>query len=576
MLIELSITNLAIIDSLRLSLSPGLNVLTGETGAGKSIIIDAMNLLLGERASSEMIRSGCSSGAVEGVFGLEVDASSELAAMLREQGLDDDLSEGTLIVRREISRSRRNICRINGRAVTLSALQALGRHLVDIHGQGDHLSLLQPRRHVDFVDSFGGLWPERQAFAQGVSSLHAVRRELAILQQDERELARRMDLLRYQVQEIEAARLQPGEEETLRAERDLLSSAERRLQLATGAYQSLYEGEEEQRAAIDLMAEVQESLAELAGLDPTMAEMQAAAESCGYQLEDLARTVRAYYEGIEYEPDDLDRIEERLDLIAGLKRKYGDSLQEVLAYAQRADDELDSISHSEERIEALEAQEAELLERLAADGQVLSVHRHRSADRLAAIVEVELDQLSMAEAQFSVEMAWRPHEAGLRVDGERYAFDASGMDRVEFYIAPNPGEDSKPLARIASGGETSRLMLALKTALSSIDTVPTLIFDEIDTGIGGRVGSVVGHKLWTLAQDHQVLCVTHLAHIASHAGQHLRVVKQVVDGRTASAVETLAEDERVAELAVMLGGADTEATRRSAREMLERVPSVDH
>jgi len=576
LLIELSITNLAIIDSLRLSLSPGLNVLTGETGAGKSIIIDAMNLLLGERASSEMIRSGCSSGAVEGVFGLEVDASSELAAMLREQGLDDDLSEGTLIVRREISRSRRNICRINGRAVTLSALQALGRHLVDIHGQGDHLSLLQPRRHVDFVDSFGGLWPERQAFAQGVSSLHAVRRELAILQQDERELARRMDLLRYQVQEIEAARLQPGEEETLRAERDLLSSAERRLQLATGAYQSLYEGEEEQRAAIDLMAEVQESLAELAGLDPTMAEMQAAAESCGYQLEDLARTVRAYYEGIEYEPDDLDRIEERLDLIAGLKRKYGDSLQEVLAYAQRADDELDSISHSEERIEALEAQEAELLERLAADGQVLSVHRHRSADRLAAIVEVELDQLSMAEAQFSVEMAWRPHEAGLRVDGERYAFDASGMDRVEFYIAPNPGEDSKPLARIASGGETSRLMLALKTALSSIDTVPTLIFDEIDTGIGGRVGSVVGHKLWTLAQDHQVLCVTHLAQIASHAGQHLRVVKQVVDGRTASAVETLAEDERVAELAVMLGGADTEATRRSACEMLERVPSVDH
>jgi len=495
--------------------------------------------------------------------------------MLREQGLDEDISEGTLIVRREISRSRRNICRINGRAVTLGVLQALGRHLVDIHGQGDHLSLLQPRRHVDFVDSFGGLWPEREAFAGRVSELQTVRRELAVLQQDERELARRMDLLRYQVQEIEAARLQPGEEETLRAERDLLSSAERRLQLATGAYQSLYEGEEEQRAAIDLMAAVQEALAELAGLDSSMAEMQAAAESCGYQLEDLARTVRAYSEGIEYEPDDLDRIEERLDLIAGLKRKYGDSLSEVLAYAQRASDELDSIGHSEERIEVLEALESELLDRLAVDGQALSRHRHLAADRLAAIVEAELDQLSMAEAEFSVDMTWRPQEAGLRVGGERFAFDASGMDRVEFYIAPNPGEDAKPLARIASGGETSRLMLALKTALSSIDTVPTLIFDEIDTGIGGRVGSVVGHKLWTLAQDHQVLCVTHLAQIACHAGQHLRVSKQIVEGRTASAVEALGDDARVAELAVMLGGADTEATRRSAREMLERVQLGD-
>jgi len=575
LLIELSITNLAIIDSLRLSLLPGLNVLTGETGAGKSIIIDAMNLLLGERASSEMIRSGCASGAVEGVFGLDAGATNELAAMLSEQGLDDDLSEGTLIVRREISRSRRNICRINGRAVTLGMLQALGRHLVDIHGQGDHLSLLQPRRHVDFVDSFGGLWPEREAFGERVSELQAVRRELAVLQQDERELARRMDLLHYQVQEIEAARLKPGEEKTLRAERDLLSSAERRLQLATGAYQALYEGEEEQRAAIDLVADVEEALSELAGLDPTMAEVQSAAESCGYQLEDLARTVRAYFEGIEYEPDDLNRIEERLDLIAGLRRKYGDSLQEVLAYAQSASAELDSISHSEERIEALEAQEATLLERLATDGQVLCGRRHQAADRLAAIVEAELDQLSMAEAQFRVEMTWREREAGLRVDGKRYAFDASGMDRVEFYIAPNPGEDAKPLAKIASGGETSRLMLALKTALSSVDPVPTLIFDEIDTGIGGRVGSVVGHKLWALAQGHQVLCVTHLAQIACYAAQHLRVSKQVVDGRTASALQALEGDERVAELAVMLGGASTEATRRSAREMLVRTQRDD-
>ena len=571
MLIELSITNLAIIDALRLTLVPGFNVLTGETGAGKSIIIDAMNLLLGERASTDMVRTGCAGGAVEGVFALAVDEMDELSTLLCEQGLEDDLAEETLILRREISRSRRNICRVNGRAVTLNVLQALGSHLVDIHGQGEHLSLLQPRRHVDFVDHYGGLWPERIAFGERVAALQAVRRELAALQQDERELARRIDLLRYQMGEIEAARLQGGEEATLRHQRNLLTSSERRLQLAAEAYEALYEGEDEQRAVVDLMGAVQEALTELARLDPAVGEVQGIAESCGYQLEDLARTVRDYRDDIEYEPDELMQIEERLDLITSLKLKYGDSISEVLAFAQRAGEELDTISHSEERIEELTARGATLLSELAEAGRILSAHRREAADRLSAAIEDELQQLGMAEARFSVEIAWRADESGVSLDGERYGFDATGIDRVEFFIAPNPGEDAKPLAKTASGGETSRLMLALKTALSTIDPVPTLIFDEIDTGIGGRVGSVVGEKLWTLAQDHQVFCVTHLAQIACYGAQHLRVSKQVVEGRTTSQAAPLVSDARISELAVMLGGVDTEATRHSAREMLQRV-----
>ncbi|HHX64031.1 MAG TPA: DNA repair protein RecN [Chloroflexi bacterium] len=571
MLAELSIRNFAIIEQLRLQFGPGFSVLTGETGTGKSIIIDAVSLLLGERASTDLIRTGSDSATIEAVFTLSPDLAASLNPILEEQGLADG---NELILRREISRNRRSICRVNGHAVTLTAFQEIGHHLIDIHGQGEHLSLMQVRRHVDFLDRYAGLVSPRQEFAAQVERLRRVRRELANLRRDERELARRVDLLTYQIQEIEAAALQPGEEDELRRQRTLLANAEKRMQLSARIYDLLSQGEEEQRSAADLLSDASESLTDLARLDDALAEESRQLEGLLDQLEDLARTMRNYRDEIEYDPRGLEEVEERIELIHELERKYGDSIEDVLEFARRAQEELDNISHSEERLEELMAEEAALLRGIAARGQALSAARREAAGRLSRDIEEQLADLNMENARFMVDMRYTEDDEGAEVDGRRYAFDATGLDRVEFLIAPNPGEEPRPLVRIASGGETSRLMLAMKTALSNIDPVPVLIFDEIDSGIGGRTGAVVGQKLWQLAADHQVFCVTHLAQIACYGRQHFRVAKEVVEGRTISQARELALDERIDELAVMLGGASTEANRRSARELLQRVAEM--
>lgn len=571
MLAELSIRNFAIIEQLRLQFGPGFSVLTGETGTGKSIIIDAVSLLLGERASTDLIRTGSDSATIEAVFTLSPDLAASLNPILEEQGLADG---NELILRREISRNRRSICRVNGHAVTLTAFQEIGHHLIDIHGQGEHLSLMQVRRHVDFLDRYAGLVSPRQEFAAQVERLRRVRRELANLRRDERELARRVDLLTYQIQEIEAAALQPGEEDELRRQRTLLANAEKRMQLSARIYDLLSQGEEEQRSAADLLSDASESLTDLARLDDALAEESRQLEGLLDQLEDLARTMRNYRDEIEYDPRGLEEVEERIELIHELERKYGDSIEDVLEFARRAQEELDNISHSEERLEELMAEEAALLRDIAARGQALSAARREAAGRLSRDIEEQLADLNMENARFMVDMRYTEDDEGAEVDGRRYAFDATGLDRVEFLIAPNPGEEPRPLVRIASGGETSRLMLAMKTALSNIDPVPVLIFDEIDSGIGGRTGAVVGQKLWQLAADHQVFCVTHLAQIACYGRQHFRVAKEVVEGRTISQARELALDERIDELAVMLGGASTEANRRSARELLQRVAEM--
>ncbi len=568
MLVELSINNFAIIESLRLQFEPGLSVLTGETGAGKSIIIDAVGWLLGERASSDQIRSGCESASVEGVFSLSDRSFELLAPTLQELGLLENSRE--LIIRREVTRTGRSMCRINGRAVTLGTLQEVGRHLIDIHGQGDHLSLMQARHHVDFLDRYGGLLEQRQSFAALVQKLRQVRNELRSLQQDARELARRIDLLRFQTDEIRAAALRPGEEQGLRRERTLLANAEKLMGLAGQVYTLLAEGEEEQRSVVDLLSSALESMNELARLDDTLKEPEQIVENALYQMEELARTIRNYRDSIEYDPERLQTVEERLDLIQSLKRKYGDSIEEILAFAQRAQAELDTISHSEERTEELLKAEQALLDEIATLGQQLSAARQQVAQRLQAHIEAELAELNMERARFVVAIRRSESPEGAPIGGKRYAFDATGLDQVEFLIAANPGEEPRPLVKVASGGETSRLMLAMKTALSSADLIPTLIFDEIDAGIGGRTGSIVGHKLRALAQEHQVFCVTHLAQIAGCAQQHFRVTKEIIGERTFSSVRALSENERVEELAVMLGGAVTEATRRSADELLQR------
>jgi DNA repair protein RecN (Recombination protein N) len=571
LLTELTITNFAIIDELRLRFTPGFNVLTGETGAGKSIIIDAVSLLLGGRADTTLIRTGADRAQVEGIFRVDDQWGDQINPILEREGLESDTSD-TLVLGREIRATGRNYCRVNGRTVSLSLLEEISQPLVDIHGQSEHLSLLRVRAHQRFLDRFGDLDAQRETLAQEVRKLQSARRQLASLLRDEQELARRVDQLTYQVQEIEAARLQPDEEAELNAERNRLANAEQLNQMAGEAYAALYEGGEEQLSAADLLGQAVRALNQLGRIDPGLKEQEEVAESLAIQIDELARSLHDYQESVEFSPARLAQVEERLSLIYSLKRKYGNSIQEILAFGQRAQAELESITHSEERIEELREEEERLrnsIGRMAAD---LSQARQEAGERLAAKVEAQLEDLSMEGARFAVDLAWIEEPGGVYVGQQTLACDERGIDRIEFLIAPNVGEGLKPLVKVASGGETSRLMLALKTVLSTADETPTLIFDEIDQGIGGRVGGVVGRKLWGLTRadglQHQVLCVTHLPQIAGYADTHFHVEKSVSKQRTATGVRVLDKTDRLEELAVMLGK-PSDGTRRSAQEILE-------
>jgi len=569
MLGELHVSNFAIIDKLTLRLRDGFNVLTGETGAGKSIIVDAVGALLGGRVSDELVRTGADTAYIEGIFALTSAQAVSLAPLLAERGLDND--DETLILTREIRRGGRNVCRVNGRAVTATVLRAVAQELVDIHGQSEHLSLLRVSTHLDLLDRYAGLGEQRQRVADGVAELRRVRRELAALLRDERELARRVDLLTFQVDEIAAARLQEGEEEELRAERRRLVNAERLAQLADAAYRALHEGEDEAPSVSDRLGEIQAALDGLAELDPDQAPHLRQVEELTYQVEALAESLRDYRDAIEFDPPRLRRVEERLDLIFNLKRKYGDSIAEVLAFAERAKRELENITHAEERIAELRAEEERLLAAVGGLAAELSAARAQAAGELSVAVESQLADLSMAGARFVAAIQHADAEDGVIVGDRRLACDATGIDRVEFLIAPNVGEPPKPLARIASGGEMSRLMLALKGILSAADEIPTLIFDEIDVGVGGRSAAVIGEKLWRLTPAHQVICVTHLPQIAVFADAHYAIAKAVTDGRTVTQVQEVRDAKRLEELAVMLGGTPpSDVTRQDAQEMLAR------
>jgi DNA repair protein RecN (Recombination protein N) len=576
MLVELNVKNFAIIEELQLRFSPGFNVLTGETGAGKSIIIDAVSTLLGGRADSTIVRSGTDEAQVEGIFHLNDTTKEALLPLLQKDGLEAD-DENILVLAREIRREGRSVCRVNGRAITLSTLESIGQHLVDIHGQTEHLSLLRVREHIDFLDRYGDLWPLRREVANLVRELRQGRQELDALVRDERELARRADLLTYQIQEIASANLRVGEEKELNEERTRLANAEHLMELADEAYRALYLGEGGQPSAIDLLGQVAHSLTGLEKIDSSLKEQRQTAEETSYQLEDLARNLRAYRDNIEFDPARLRQVEERLDLIYNLKRKYGDSIAEILAFGEAAQRELDGIVHREERVEELTAQEAERLRQIGACAAQLSAQRRATGEQLGKAIEAQLKDLGMEGARFGVAIEHKEAEDGAWVGDKRYAFDTTGIDRVEFLISPNVGEPLKSLVKIASGGETSRLMLALKTVLSTADRTPTLIFDEIDAGIGGRAGGVVGHKLWSLTAGtgpgvggHQVLCVTHLPQLAGYGDVHFKVDKGVVGERTVTMVQQLTDEERIEELASMLGTA-TKVTRRSAQELLEWV-----
>lgn len=574
MISELYIKNFAIIDELRLRLAPGFSVLTGETGAGKSIILDAMALLLGGRADTSMVRADRDTAYVEGIFAISPAHREKIRPLLEEEGVEGD-DNGTLLLAREVRVNGRNICRVNGRAVTLGFMSEVSEGLVDIHGQGEHLSLARPRSHLPLLDAYAGLEEERGALGGEVARLRRIEQELAELKRSARDIAQRIDMLEFQISEIDAARLQVGEEDDLRTERARLGNVEQLMESSTETLALLLGVDDEMPAAVDLLNQAQRTLGQVTRLDTSKEAWLARLEGLTSELDELAAELRYYQEDLEFNPGRQNYVEERLTLINSLKRKYGDSIEEILEFRDRAQRELEQIGLNEERVETL-GQEAERLRHQIGDmAHALSEKRRRAAQELAAVVEQELADLNIVGARFSVQFDVVPDEGGVYVEGRRLAFDKTGIDRIEFLISTNPGEPLKPMVRVASGGETARLMLALKTALARVDETPTLIFDEIDQGIGGRVGDVVGRKLWGLSArgDHQVVVVTHLPQLAGYGDTHFHVSKGQSNDRTVTAVEPLDEGARVAELAAMLGTRD-EAARRGAAAILEQAASV--
>jgi DNA repair protein RecN (Recombination protein N) len=625
MLLELTIKDFAIIDNLRLRLNRAFNVFTGETGAGKSIIIDAVNALLGGKIGAEFVRAGSERASVEGVFSIEplppiseewqstvfeastngeasspstlleafdavdnhaaqqnqlaaqsADARIALASLLHEYGITPE--DGQLILSRDIFRSGRTVARINGRALSQQILQQVASWLVDIHGQSEHLSLLRPEQHVNFLDRYAELLPLREQLAAKVTEWRTARKTLQTLLQNEREQIRRAEFLRFELDEINKANLHMGEIEELEAERKVLNNAERLRELCTLVYGTISGsdfGSEDFKPALDQLRTAQRHMNELVRLDKSLEEYADNLAEAIYQLEDVAANVSSYEADIEDDPHRLADIEERLDLITKLRRKYGSTIAAILEHATQAQAELDTIIHRDETIAKLQQQDGKLRREIGMLAQQLSTRRAEASQHLATAMEEQLNDLNMKRARFQVEMIQVPDENGVPASlneqpEQCYACDITGIDRIQFLIAPNPGEPFKPLTKIASGGETSRLMLALKTILASADATPTLIFDEIDAGISGRSGQIVGEKLWQLTGNHQVICVTHLPQIAAFADTHYNVNKQIFDNRTVTIVNELRPEQRVRELAHIMGGNVTEFSLKSAEEMLAR------
>ena len=571
MLSELRIKNFAIIDHITLRFNQGLTTLTGETGAGKSIIIDAVEVVLGGRAESTMVRSESDFASVEAVFELTDRNYDEVQTILAREELQDDPHH--IILGREIRPGGRNTARVNGRSVSVSLLRELGNYLIDVHGQSEHLSLLRVQYHLPLLDRFTytdeslSVAHELVAYQKTHNQLMQVQEEIELLQKSEEDAARRRDMLSYQLEEINNARLQPGEDKTLQEERSMLANAENLAKYTQESLVALDEGTPEAEAATDTLGKVVRALSILSRLDPSQSALHKQAQSVFEDISDLTSSLRNYLERIEFNPKRLNQVEERLALIDNLKRKFGDTIPEILEYASQSQEELDNIAHSEERLEELSSRDKQLRTRLGEEGWSLSIKRTAAAQSLSSGVEAELSELRMSGAGFKVSLVQEEDPDGIPVPGnKRLSFGPSGLERVEFLIAPNPGEGYKPLAKIASGGETSRLMLALKNVLTQADRIPTLIFDEIDQGIGGRVGAVVGEKLWSLARKHQVFCITHLPQLAAFGDNHFQVQKHIESGRTTTLVRSLHSEERLVELAQMMGEV-SEGTLHSAREL---------
>ena len=538
MLRFLGIQNLAVIERLDLEFAPGLNVLTGETGAGKSILVEAIGLLVGGRASPDLVRTGEECATVQAVFE---------TADARE-----------ILARREITAQGRSRAFVDGALTTAGALRDAILPLVDLHGQHEHQALLYPDTHLDVVDRYAGVGERRDAVAAAYAEMRRLREELERARRDERERAGRLDLLTFQLQEIERAALHPGEDDQLAATKQILASADRMQRLCAEAYGALYESDQ---AALATLGLVWKRVAELATIDPAFAPYVEAREAIKPQLEDLASLLRGYAANLDASPVRLQEVEDRLALVERLKRKYGPTLQDVLERQEKTKTDIASLDRAGERATDLEGQLAAVKENYLERARALSAARHQSAPRLARDLERELRALAMEHTRFEVRFENELPE-------ERWS--DRGIDNAEFYVSPNPGEELRALARIVSGGELSRIMLALKTLASTDAPGKTLIFDEVDAGIGGRVADAVGSRLQSLARGFQILCITHLPQIAAHSTRHYRVSKGVRSNRTTTDVEALEREARIEELARMIGGAQVSPTTvASAREMLQ-------
>jgi DNA repair protein RecN (Recombination protein N) len=528
---ELSVKDLALVSELRLELAPGLTVLTGETGAGKSMLVDALLAATGGRVAAGMVRDGAERAKVEAVFA--------------------GVGNADLILGREIQPGRAP-ARMNGETVPLAKLAETGSELVAIHGQGDQLRLARPAVQRDLLDAYGGHGRLCDAVSVAHRTLRGIRAERESLGGDPRERARRLALLEHEVNEIDAARVGPQEEETLAADLTVARSAEKLRASATSVYDLLVG---ERAAARDRLAVAARELAAAAELDPRLADQATRLAASVDEVEDLGADLRRYADTIDAEPRELARLEARNDALAELKRKYGPSLDDVIAYVDRARRALVDVSSQEERLARLDAEERSTSDALRAASATLHTAREKSARKLAKSVEAELADLGLGRCRFAV--AIEPIEP-----------DASGADRVTFQIAPNPGEPFAPLQEIASGGELSRIMLAIEVVLAAQDQTPVLVFDEVDAGVGGRLGEVVGRALWSLAREHQVLCVSHLAQVAAYADAHVKVRKEVRGGRTHVVADRLDGRASVSELAEMLGaGGSSRSLAAGAREL---------
>ena len=552
MLSLLHIENVAVIDQVDISFERGFNVLTGETGAGKSIVIDAIGAIMGERTSRDLIRTGARSARVSAVF-QDVPA----LAWFEERGIAPD-ENGELLIERAIQGDGKNVCRVNGRPVLVTQLRELGCQLLNIHGQHDGQQLLDEERHLDYLDSFGGTGESRDLFAAAYEKVRALRKERDELRMDDGEKARRIDTLTYQIGELERAGLRTGEDEELSRRREVLRNAERLTDAVDGAWRALTGGDEAE-GAVSLMMEAESCLAQGGRFSGGLGELAEKAAQLRCDAEDLAELVRDARGALEFYPGELDEIEDRLDKLYRLKKKYGDTTEEMLAYLERCRQELDTIQFSEDRIARLGRELEKALEQARRQGENLTTLRREAADSLARRIQTELRELDMPRVRFQVEFAPKDAPDGM---------DASGMDSVRFLMSANVGEDLKPINKIASGGELSRIMLALKNVLAETEQVATLIFDEVDTGVSGRAAGRVARKLFQVSGSKQVLCVTHLAQIAAMGDVHFSVEKGERDGRTYTRVDRLDRARRREELARLSGGGATAVMLDGAEDLL--------